>query len=368
MAINKLLTSINGKTSGQASRTINNEDGRGAFSVATGPDGTSISGNFQQLLQKRKVESKTRSPIKELYRPNGGKVYKPIVFPTDLDNDHYIVFNVVERNRPSRKELGTKRIIRSVVLPIPAELSVEYGVDYTTDNLGVFGGSAAGLVGGADIKNGVAGLGELIGKKVSAATDAFKNRDTDAAVKALAVAAPAVAAGAGAAGFGALAGIFLAGASAPDIISGTSVSEGIAINPHMAVLFKGVNLKEHAFSYRLIARNEKESRLIKNIIRVFKYHMHPSYLSQSNLAFEYPDEFEIEFAQSIADNMYKVGTSVLKSFTVNYNGESTPLFFEDTGAPVVIDLQMSFQETKIMTKDDMDDPNLDTANEFGEYM
>jgi hypothetical protein len=58
---------------------------------------------------------------------------------------------------------------------------------------------------------------------------------------------------------------------------------------------------------------------------------------------------------------------VLKSFNVTYNGENTPLFFETTGAPVSIQIQLGFQETKILTKDNLDDLTADdyTIDELG---
>ena len=368
---NKLLSDIISNprsTVAQARGNLDNSSGTGGFSVASGENGVSISAHFNELLKKKRVGNRTRSPIKELYKPNGGKTYKPLVYPDNLDNSYYMIFNVVERNRPSRKEIGTRRTIRSVVLPIPSELSVGYGVEYTDDSFGSIGGASAGLVGADDIKSGTAGLGEIIGQKISAAKDAFKNRDTDAAVQALGILTPAIATTASTLGAGAIAGLLTAGVTGDGVVSGISFSEGLTINPHMAVLFKGVGFREHAFNYKFIAKNQSESNTIKNIIKVFKYYMHPSYFNGSNLAFQYPDEFEIEFAQAVSDNLYKVGTSVLKSFNVNYNGENTPLFFEDTGAPVSIDIQMQFQETRIMTKDDMDDPDLDTMNEFGDYL
>ena len=121
----------------------------------------------------------------------------------------------------------------------------------------------------------------------------------------------------------------------------------------MAVLFKGVDMREHSFNYKFIARNQQESIAIQKIINAYKYHMHPEYAAGS-LAFKYPDEFEISFADAIAGNLYKIGTCVLKTMTVNYNGEGIPLFFDQSGAPVSIEIQLAFQETKIITRGDLD--------------
>ena len=36
---------------------------------------------------------------------------------------------------------------------------------------------------------------------------------------------------------------------------------------------------------------------------------------------------------------------------VTYNGENLPIFFENTGAPVSIQITLSFQEVKLQTRD-----------------
>ena len=344
---------------------IGNAIGNGNVSVSAGPNGVSISGNFNQLLQRRISGNSIRSPLRDLYSPTGGKVNRPIVFPQDLDDEHYMIYHVMERSRPNRQSQGERRAIRSIVLPIPNQLQIQYQADYQNEELGLFGAMAAGMVGAADLQGAGRDISNLISNKISAASEALQNQDLDAGTQVLGAVAPVAVAGAASAA-GPLAGLLALGGTGGGVVSGIQVSEGLAINPHMAVLFKGVGFREHAFSYRLVARNQTESRLIQELINVFKYHMHPSYFA-GNLAFKYPEEFEIEFSSILAPNLYKIGTCVMKSFDVNYNGESTPLFFEQTGAPVVIDISMSFQETKIVTKDDMDDPNVQSSFDYPEY-
>ena len=77
--------------------------------------------------------------------------------------------------------------------------------------------------------------------------------------------------------------------------------------------------------------------------------MLPSY-EYNKLAFKYPDEFQIEFSKSVAPFLYKIGTCVLKSFNVSYNGQGVPQFFHATQAPIEVDIQLGFQEVHIETK------------------
>ena len=79
--------------------------------------------------------------------------------------------------------------------------------------------------------------------------------------------------------------------------------------------------------------------------------MLPSY-KYNKLAFNYPDEFEIEFSTTVAPFLYQIGRCVLKSFNVSYNGQGVPQFFSGTQAPIEVDIQLGFQEVHIETRND----------------
>ena len=325
--------------------------GKGAFSVSAGSNGISINANFNSLIEKTKIGNLINSPLADLFDNN--KVKEPLQFPADLTDEHYMIFTVKNRVRQSRKDVAQDLTIRNIVLPIPSNLATTYGAQYENADLGALGAVAAGRISADQLTAAGNDLGELISSRISQAVGAFKSSDTDAQVQAGAPVAAAVATVAAGKIGGAL-GAGLGGAfTGASVVQGVGLDEGLAVNPHMAVLFKGVDMREHSFNYKFIARNQEESENIQKIIGAYKYHMHPEYAAGS-LAFKYPDEFEISFADAIAGNLYKIGTCVLKSMTVNYNGEGIPLFFDQTGAPVSVEIQLSFQETKIITRDDLD--------------
>ncbi|MDA9007775.1 baseplate tail-tube junction protein [Porticoccaceae bacterium] len=355
MKINlKQVTSGIKSTVAQATGKLENiagAAGQGAFSISAGSNGVSINANFNSLLEKTKVGNLINSPLADLFDNN--KVKEPLQFPNDLTDEHYMIFTVKNRIRQSRTDAAQDLSIRNIVLPIPSNLQTTYGAQYENADLGALGAAAAGRISSDQLSAAGNDLGELINSKISSSVGAFKSGDTDAQVQAgapLAAAAATAVAGKLGGGAGAALGGAFTGAS---LVQGTLVDEGLAINPHMAVLFKGVDMREHSFSYKFIARNQQESEAIQGIISAYKYHMHPEYAAGS-LAFKYPDEFEISFADAIAGNLYKIGTCVLKSMTVNYNGEGIPLFFDQTGAPVSVEIQLAFQETKIITRGDLD--------------
>lgn len=315
----------------------------------------SLSGNFNNIIKKSRRRGRASSPLRDLYKNNGGKTHKPITFPQDLDNEHYMMFHVMDRRRPSRESKITDRALRTVVLPIPSSLTNQHGVSYNNENLEAIGGLAAGRTtlghvghAGSDVVGKVMSrLGSLVSGGSSDADNTTKG-ELSAAATVAAVGALAKTK------LGALATLGAVG-GASQAIKGLGVAEGIAMNPHTAVLFDNVNFREFSFTYKFMARNPKESATISNIIDVFNYAMHPSTGKWgAGEVFEYPEEFEIEFADAIKTHMFKIGTCVLKNISVNYNGENMPVFFEDTGAPVSVEMTLAFQETRLVTKENLD--------------
>lgn len=297
----------------------------------------------------------------------GGKIGEPLTFPMDLDSDHFMLYNIVARDRSSMNDFTTNRILRSIALPIPSNLTVGYRMDYDNKGIGALGALAAGRMKEGSLGEAGNDLGNLVTGKVNDLANYFSstkqssdaNKNSNLAMDQFAAGASAAllstAAGklAGKKGGGiaaAITGALTAGSTA----EGVFLAEGLAMNPHLAVMFRGVGLREFAFQYKFVARNKSESDRIRKIIGVLNYHFHPSYFA-GGYAFNYPEEFDIAFAPKIAPYLYKINRCVLKDFTVNYNGENMPIFFEQTGAPVSIEITMNFQETKILTKDDFDD-------------
>lgn len=321
--------------------------GKGAFSVSAGPNGITIGGNFNQLKKGARNPNTIRSPLRELY--SNPKIKAPIVFPQDLDNDHYIIFKIMRERRIDRRDTRKIDTYQNIVLPIPSNLTTAYGANYANESLGMFGGMVSGQLNAGDLGNAGKSLVDQLTAGFNTTTDALQG-DTDAATQLAGVLGPSVLGGIAKKVGGTVAGLLALGGTTGGVISGISVASGKTVNPHMAVVYQGVNFRTHAFSYKFIARNSTESDLIRRLINTFKYHMHPSYVP-GNLAFNYPDEFEIEFADSVSPYLYQIGTCVLTSMNVNYNGEAMPLFFEDTQAPVSIAIDLQFQETHILTKD-----------------
>ncbi len=343
-AINQLQGGILGKV---------NENIPG--NIGYGKDGFSFSGNFRQLINKGQKRWRSSGPLGALYQSNGGKYNAPLQFPLDLDDEHYMTFHVMDRRRPSKETVEKESSIISITLPVPSTLTNQHGVSYNNENLSILGKVAANRVTMDELGKGYTDVQAKILERASNLIDGKKTDETE-----LTKAQGFSIAGSGLASFAIskapkLSGVFgvLVGAgAASQIISGIGVSEGVAVNPHTAVLFDNVNFREFGFTYKFIARNAEESTAIKNVINTFEKAMHPSIGFGGGVFFEYPEEFDIEFSSRINPHLFNVNRSVLKSINVNYNGENIPIFFEETGAPVSIEVSLQFQETKILTKED----------------
>lgn len=134
------------------------------------------------------------------------------------------------------------------------------------------------------------------------------------------------------------------------------LATGVAVNPHQALNFDGVNLKSFVFQWSLAPQSPAESAALKNIIKKFKQHILPSYenvgggTSALDRAFlGYPDLVEISlFGLSDYDFQFKPG--MISNFTVNYSGQGNVVLAG--GKPGIVNLLFTFQEARIHTRED----------------
>ena len=268
-------------------------------------------------------------------------------------------------NIPNNKVAMNKNPDR-VYIAMPQNLSTQYAPTYRQVNVGVTGMAAA------------AGLG----------SEGF-----DEAAKALQTAAgnaiPEFLMGniaevtAGAAQFLGLAG----NASANDILA---LSKGKVFNPYQEQLFSNMQFRNHNFSFKFFARNERESKEINNIIKYLKKGALPIYGSSSGTGldsnnnnainttlsnsgasrfFEIPDKYDIKFVRldpttktftsNSADLHYKVHTSVCTGIDVNYtpDGQYNAMKKNNLGVgnnrPLqvpAVTLNCRFTETQLVTQ------------------
>lgn len=138
----------------------------------------------------------------------------------------------------------------------------------------------------------------------------------------------------------------------PVIAAALSAASGLAANPKKEQIFKGVDRRKFTFKYLFSPRNAAESSNVRNIIRTFKYHMHPEYKDENNFLFIYPSEFDITYFQDAKENtnLHRHTSCVLTNMTVNYTPNGTFSTFPD-GSPTQIEVTLDFTELAILTKE-----------------
>ncbi len=261
----------------------------------------------------QKISEKVRNKLAG--KPEASRDPGPILrYPMNLvekDGQELIRFRIVDRK--------TLEDQRSIYLYSPPGLSVQDAAGYTQADLGLIGG---GIDAVGDIGTGKKEASEsnLIADLVSAAT-------TGAAGK-------------------------LGAAGQAGMIVG-----GIASNPYTNVQFTGTNLRSFAFNFKLVAESPDESDAIKDIENTFRKFLYPKKASSSEFLLEYPPLFKIEFMKlqggDAAPNKYMpfIQYSYLLNMTATFNSATN--LFHKTGAPVELDLALTFQESKALKREDL---------------
>jgi len=275
---------------------------------------------------------------------------KSLIYPKNLvEIDHWMCFRVNAPVLRKQDDFPISQDKLRIFLPMPLNLQTQYGQTYNAEGLGVAGMAGASL-GAAGLSGGVKGI-------IDTMANVARKDVVDAGVYyALQGAEEGVAGAVGAAVGGIGAGII--GAAAGKALKGAIAGAGVARNPYMAMLYDSPQFRTHQFSWKLVARNPKETYIIKKIIYAFKYHSAPNKDAKLKHFFDYPEQFDIDFHYD--KFLYNIGPSVCTSFEVNYHSEGQPLYTVVDGtekAPLSVTITGSFQEVSIITKKEIKDYN-----------
>jgi hypothetical protein len=131
-----------------------------------------------------------------------------------------------------------------------------------------------------------------------------------------------------------------------------SALSGLAPNPMKEQIFKGMDFRSFTMEYQFAPRSQEESDNVNNIIRTFKYHMHPEFKDATNFLFLYPSEFDIEYHHNGEENLniHRHTSCVLTEMNINYTPLGNFSTFEG-GRPTQINVSMSFKELTVLTKE-----------------
>lgn len=214
----------------------------------------------------------------------------------------------------------TFRISTVVDLAVQERPSVRYGVDYVATDLGL----AAGILQGG-----------------GSVTDALANGITNPEVaRSVLLNVAQIPSG-------------IANALGSDFNIGNlmAATSKTTPNPFREQLFKAVDNREFQFNYKFLPRTETEAQAVENIIKMFKFHMHPE-LSAGRLFYIFPSEFNIVYFYKGKENphIHKISTCVLKGMNVDYGSQGGFNTFK-SGMPTEINMSLNFLELEVLTKE-----------------
>jgi hypothetical protein len=128
---------------------------------------------------------------------------------------------------------------------------------------------------------------------------------------------------------------------------------GIAVNPKLALQFKGMELKTHNFSWTMAPTNPQESEAINAISQTIKRHALPSYASLGPIkrAFlSYPSTVDIYFFGIEQSYFMYFKTCMIDNFTFNYSPGGMAIL--KGGKPAMVNMSLSLKEMDIHTAED----------------
>jgi hypothetical protein len=214
-----------------------------------------------------------------------------------------------------------RRLKTAIALHVPNQLQIRYGMQWGEQDTGVLAMGAAAADQGTEVAKA------LMGKS--------NNKDVGGLAGAIAT--------------------NLALSKGP-FAAANSAATGLAANPKKEQVFSGVDFRTFQVEYNFFPRSSTEAENVQRIIKQFKYHMHPEFKDTNNFVYIYPSEFDIFYYQNGKENLniHRHTSCVLTELSVNYTPNGAFTTFAD-GMPTQINVQMSFRELALLTKDKIED-------------
>jgi len=147
-------------------------------------------------------------------------------------------------------------------------------------------------------------------------------------------------------GLGAVAKKFIA--KTPTVKALTALTTGTVLNPNIGAMFKSPGLRPFTFTFNFLPNSKKESLVVKNIIKYFRKAAYPRIDKEASFLYKVPDTFSIQHLYEGVENenLIKIAQCACTGVDVIYNQNNTA--FHEDGAPVEINLTVSFQEIRTL--------------------
>ena len=130
------------------------------------------------------------------------------------------------------------------------------------------------------------------------------------------------------------------------------------VNPRTNTAFQGNQLRNFSFDFKMIGKSPAEVRQIDRIQNAFRDNLYASELGGEKTMLKYPSLWTITFLDPV--NGFKELEYVPKIYTcyctsVNTTVNSSSNTYRKDMSPYEIDVSLSFQESKILTRNEIED-------------
>ena len=281
-------------------------------------------------------------------------------YPLDVSKDeypHYVLFTALRSFTASEQSVrGQPNGSVALYMP-PDALKTSYTQSIGDADLG----GAISLVGGSTdvniIQNAIEGTGEIGSMSIdrntagTGALGAAQRLGMDNAKAGIATRVQA--------GLGAISG---------GLVASISKATGKVLNPHKAVVYQGPGgFRTFSYSFVMMPKSQLEAKEILKIVKFFKKRMHPGtgaggINDVGSMTLTYPDEFHIQYfvnnervgeESGAITPLFKIHNCFMDSFSVDYTTSGVASFMDDNN-PLTTTMSLSFKETQLLTKADID--------------
>ena len=130
-----------------------------------------------------------------------------------------------------------------------------------------------------------------------------------------------------------------------------AMEAGLAFNPQTALAFEGVELRSFEFAFKLVPESKEEAEDSRRIENFFRKYLYPK--KEGLFSLKYPPKFKIQFFIGEEENIHMpmIHDCYLVGVQANINPEGNSFFID--GQPTAIELSLSFQEAKQLTRHDL---------------
>lgn len=128
----------------------------------------------------------------------------------------------------------------------------------------------------------------------------------------------------------------------------------VTTNPNTRALFKTVNLREFAFTFKFIPKSRKEAEEVKQIIQLFREELYPESIRDTvlgtdiSIGFRFPNRFQIDIEYNGEAVTNKILPCYLRDVSVSYN--PTQMAMHEDGNFSEIDMSLSFTESRTLDR------------------